>query len=167
MVKTTPDMIVSGLAIAWSVSLPLFPDTLFSLVDNVVGVLVLLVAVLLVLPYGAIPGVLTIVAVALTFVERNRRKIASKLLTDGQPSLEKQLESAPPMSSEEIHPQWEPPAEDETNFSPDHDQSDSFEPVASSINEKTAIPTIGTNTGSDAAARFYINQHLGKTDLLE
>ncbi|NBO61310.1 MAG: hypothetical protein EBU82_10115 [Flavobacteriia bacterium] len=157
MINTTPDMIVSGVAIAWSVALPFLPDTFFPLIDNVVGVIVLLLAVLLSLPYGAIPGVLTLVAVALTFVERNRRKVASKLLTDGQPSLQKQ--------SEEVHPQWEPPHEDETKFTPEGDQTDTFEPVAASINEKTAIPTISTNTGSDAATRFYINQHLGKTDL--
>lgn len=163
--NTTPDMIVSGLAIAWSVSLPFFPDTLFTLLDNVVGVFILLIAVLMALPQGAIPGVLVIVAVALTFVERNRRKVASKLLTDGQPSLQKQLESAPPMSNEEVHPQWEPPTEDEAKFTPQEDQTDAFEPVASSINEKSAIPTINTNTGSDAATRFYINQHLGKTEL--
>jgi hypothetical protein len=165
MIKTTPDMIVSGIAIAWSVALPFLPDTFFPLIDNALGVIVLLLAVLMALPYGAIPGVLTLVAAALTFVERNRRKIASKLLTDGQPTLKQQLEPAPPMSSDEVHPQWEPPAEDETKFSPEGDQTDAFEPVASSINEKTAIPTINTNTGSDAATRFYISQHLGKTDL--
>lgn len=158
-------MIASGAAIAWSISLPFLPDAFFPLLDNVVGVLILLVAVLMALPQGAIPGVLTIVAVALTFVERNRRKVASKLLSDGEPTLEKQLESAPPMSQDEVHPQWEPPTEDETKFSPDNDATDSFEPVASSINEKTAIPTINTNTGSDAATRFYVSQHLGKTEL--
>jgi hypothetical protein len=165
MSKTTPDMIVSGLAIAWSVSLPFVPDAFFPLLDNVVGVLILLLAILLALPQGAIPGVLTVVAVALTFVERNRRKVASKLLTDGQPTLETQLQSAPPMSQDEVHPQWEPPTDDETKFMPEQDATDSFEPVASSINEKSAIPTINTNTGSDAATRFYISQHLGKTDL--
>ena len=165
MIKTTPDIIVSGIAVAWSVGLPFFPDALFSLLDNVVGVFVLLIAVLMALPQGAVAGVLVIIAVALTFVERNRRKVTSKLLTDGQPTLEKQLESAPPMSSEEVHPQWEPPTEDETKFTPEHDQNDTFEPVAASINEKSAIPTINTNTGSDAATRFYVNQHLGKTEL--
>jgi uncharacterized membrane protein YgaE (UPF0421/DUF939 family) len=47
MIKTTPDMIVSGGAILWSVCLPLFPDTIFTLLDNVVGVLVLLLVALM------------------------------------------------------------------------------------------------------------------------
>lgn len=165
MVKTTPDMIVSGLAIGWSIGLPFLPDTFFSLIDNVVGILVLLILALLVLPYGPVPGVLTLVAVALTFVERNRRKVATKLLEDGKPTLQKQLAPAPPMSDMEVHPQWEMSNEDETNFYPQEDQTDTFEPVASSINEKTVIPTIGTNTGTDSATKFFVNQHLAKTDL--
>ena len=165
MTQITPDMIVSGLAIGWSVLVPYLPDTFFVLVDNILGVLLLLVVALLVLPYGTVPGVLTLVAVALTFVERNRRKVTTKLLMDGKPTLEKQLESAPPMSDMEIHPQYETTHEDESKFFPDGDQTDKFEPVAASINEKSAIPTIGTNTGSDSATKFFLNQHLAKTEL--
>jgi|688.fasta_scaffold778864_2 hypothetical protein len=165
MMKTTPDMLVSGTAILWSVLVPFLPDTFFSLLDNVVGVLVLLILALVALPQGPVPGVLVLVAVALTFVERNRRKVATKLMRTDVPSLAKQLESAPPMSDQEVHPQWDVTHEDETKFFPEQEQTDAFEPVAASINEKTAIPTIGTNTGTDSATRFFINQHLAKTDL--
>ena len=165
MVQTTPDMIVSGLAIGWSVGLPFLPDALFGLLDTMVGVFVLLLAVLLALPHGPIPGVLTLVAVGLTFVERNRRKVATKLLSEGKPTLQQQLAPSPPMSDTEVHPEWEVSQEDETKFFPDQDQTDSFEPVASSINEKSAIPTINTNTGTDSATRFFVSQHLAKTDL--
>lgn len=165
MVKTTPDIIVSGFALGWAVSLPFLPDTMFGLLDTSVGVLILLLAVLLALPQGTVPGVLTLLAVALTFVERNRRKIATKLLTDEEPSLKQQLAPSPPMTEAEIHPEWEVSQEGETQFQPEQDQTDSFEPVASSINEKTAIPTINTNTGTDSATRFFVSQHLAKTDL--
>ena len=158
-------MIVSGGAILWSVCLPLFQDTIFTLLDNVVGVLVLLLVALMALPQGVVPGVLTLIAVALTFVERNRRKIATKLLSDGKPTLAKQLEPAPPMSDNEVHPEWETSQEDETKFFPEQEQTDAFEPVASSINEKSAIPTINTNTGTDSATRFFVSQHLAKTEL--
>lgn len=165
MIKTTPDMMVSGLAIAWSVALPFVPDAFFPLIDNIVGIFVLLVVALVALPQGPVPGVLTLIAVALTFVERNRRKVATKLLTEGKPTLEQQLAPAPPMSFEEVHPTYESSPEEESKFFPEQDATDTFEPVASSINEKTAIPTIGSNTGSDSAARFYVSQHLGKTEL--
>lgn len=165
MVKTTPDMMVSGLAVAWSLSLPFLPDGFFSLLDSVVGVFILLLVALLALPQGPLPGVLTLGAVALTFVERNRRKVSRKLLSEGVPSLKTQLAPAPPMSPAEVHPQWEVSNEDETNFYPDGDQTDAFEPVASSINEKSAIPTIDTNEGINAATKFFVSQHLAKTDL--
>ena len=165
MVKTTPDMIVSGLALVWAVSLPFLPDTMFGLLDSIIGVLVLLLAVLLALPQGTVPGVLVLLAVALTFVERNRRKVATKLLPEIQPTLQQQLAPSPPMSEAEIHPEWETSQEEETKFFPEEQQTDSFEPVASSINEKSAIPTINTNTGTDSATRFFVSQHLAKTDL--
>lgn len=165
MMKTTPDMIVSGIAILWSICIPFFPDTLFTLLDNVVGVFLLLLISLMALPQGVVPGVLTLIAVALTFVERNRRKIATKLLTNDQPTLQKQLEPSPPMSDNEIHPNYEMSHDDETSFYPEQDQTDSFEPVASSIDEKSVIPTINTNTGTDSATRFFVSQHLAKTDL--
>jgi hypothetical protein len=69
------------------------------------------------------------------------------------------------MSDMEVHPQWETSNEDETPFYPEQDQTDTFEPVSSSINEKTAIPTIGTNTGTDSATKFFVSQHLAKTEL--
>lgn len=163
--KTTPDMIISGFAIAWSLGLPFLPDAFFSLIDTKVGVFFLLILVLVVLPQGPVPGVLTVLAVALTFVERNRRKVRGKLLVEKPVTLETQLEPSPPMSDQEIHPQWETSHEDETTFYPEEDQTNTFEPVASSINEKSAIPTISTNEGTSAATKFFINQHLAKTDL--
>lgn len=165
MMKTTPDILVSGTAVLWSIGVPYLPDTFFALLDNVVGVLILLILAILALPLGPVPGVLVVVAVALTFVERNRRKVSNKLMKETGPTLEQQLESAPPMSDQEIHPQWETSPEDETKFFPEETQTDAFEPVASSINEKSAIPTIGTNTGTNAATRFFVSQHLAKTEL--
>ena len=170
MFKTTPDMIVSGVAIAWSLGVPYFPDSLFQLLDGVLGIFILLAVALIALPYGPLAGVLTLVAVALTFVERNRRKVETKLMKEETPTLEKQLEPAPPMSNDEVHPEWETSGiePEKTGFYPEEEeQSNSFEPVDSSINEKSAIPTIGTNTGIDSATKFFINQHLAKTDLLE
>lgn len=161
----TPDMMVSGVAIGWSLTVPFLPDSFFPLLDNVIGVLLLLILALVALPYGPVPGVLTLIAVALTFVERNRRKVATKLLNEGKPTLEQQLEPAPPMNEQEVHPQWDHTPEEETKFYPEDNQTDAFEPVASSINEKSAIPTINTNTGSDSAVRFFESQHLAKTDL--
>lgn len=161
--KATPDMILIGLAIAWSLFLPSYPDTLFVLLDSLIGVFLLLLVVLLVLPQGVIPGVLVMFAVALTFVERNRRKINHKIVMTDYPTLKQQLAPSPPMSPLEVHPAYEYAEHDETTFYPEEQQNDSFEPVAPSIDEKAPIPVISSNM--DKAEKFYIQQHLGKTDL--
>lgn len=161
----SPDMIIIGLAVLWSLFLPSYPDTLFALLDGLVGVFLLLLIVVVVLPQGVVPGVLVMVAVALTFVERNRRKINRKIvMIDSAPRLEQQLAAAAPMSPLEVHPVYEQAEHDETSFYPQqNDGSDTFEPVDTSINEKAPIPVISSNT--DKAERFFISQHLGKTDL--
>jgi hypothetical protein len=120
--------------------------------------------VLLALPYGATPGILVFVAVALTFVERNRRKISKKMILVDSPDLKQQLAPAPPMSTEEIHPAFEIPGMEESPFMPEKNDSDVFEPVGTSINEKMPNPT--ATPDNDATERFYIDQHLARTELL-
>jgi hypothetical protein len=165
MTNLSPDMIVSGVAVGWAVVLPFLPDSFFPLLDGVIGVFVLLMVALLALPQGPLPGILTLAAVALTFVERNRRKVATKLLTEDVPNLETQLAPSPPMSPQEVHPEYEESMQEETSFYPEEQQTDGFEPVAQSINEKVALPTISTNEGTASATRFFLKQHLAKTDL--
>ena len=166
MAKTLPtDTIVIGIAVVWALLLPYFPDTLFMLLDSLVGVFFLLLVVLFALPQGAVPGILVVVAVALTFVERTRRKIQRKIIE--APILTQQLAPAPPMSPYEVHPAFEHAdmsAEDAENpFMPEENASDKFQPVGVSIDEKNAIPTISSNT--DSAERFFIRNSLAKTEL--
>ncbi len=163
LLKTTPDILIT-IAVVWSLSLPFLPDGVFKVADTALGVFLLLIVALTSLSYGPVVGILALIAVALTFVERNRRKIASKILVH-EPTLERQLASAEPMSPAEVHPNYEISHEDETFFMPEQDSSDTFQPVGPSINEKAAIPTIGSNEGSDSAQKFFIDQHLAKTTL--
>jgi hypothetical protein len=165
MVKSIPtDTVLIVLAILWSILLPSYSDGFFQLFDTVLGVFVLLVAVLLALPYGPIPGVLVFVAVALTFVERNRRKISKKMVLVDSPDLKQQLAPAPPMSTEEVHPAFEIPGMEESPFMPEKTDSDVFEAVGPSINEKMPNPTATPN--NDETEKFYIDQHLARTELL-
>jgi hypothetical protein len=161
--KTTPDILIT-IAVVWSLSLPFLPDSVFQLADTILGVFALLLTALLSLNYGPVVGILALIAVALTFVERNRRKISSKILVH-EPTLERQLAPAEPMSPAEVHPNYEISHEDETFFFPEQDSSDSFKPVGNSIDEKAVSPTIGSNEGSDSAQKFFIDQHLAKTTL--
>jgi hypothetical protein len=149
--------------IAWSLSLPFLPNHLFKLIDNIVGVLIILLVVLLSLPYGAVVGVVAILAVALTFVERNRRKIKTKILNP-DPNLQEQLKPAPPMREDEVHPGFDVPDIDAVPFVPSEESgSNEFHAVDTSLDEKQPIPTISSNT--DTAERFFIEQDLGRTEL--
>lgn len=157
------DTILIGAAIAWSLALPFFPTTLFELLDSLVGAFLLLFVVLLALPYGPVPGVLVFVAVALTFAERNRRKIQRKILSAEVPDLKQQLAPAPPMSPDEVHPVFDYPEYNEDQFQPEENATNDFHPVGSSINDKMPIATIDSN--SNTASKFYQNEHLGATTL--
>lgn len=162
--KIAPDVIIITLAVGWSMLLSTFPDTLFDLLDSLIGVFLLLLVVLLALPHGVVPGILVMIAVALTFVERNRRKINRKMVTVDFPGIKQQLAPAPPMSPLEVHPSYEYAEHDETSFYPEKDSNDNtFEPVGESINEKNVIPVISSNT--DKAEHYYTTMHLGKTSL--
>lgn len=147
--------VISGVAITWSLLLPFLPTALFALVNNIVGALVLLSVALLSVRYGPIPGVLTVVAVALTFVERNRRRINS---IQSEPTLKEQLAPAPPMSTNEVHPAFDEPMEDSSSFVP-KDDVEHF-----SANEKMGVETISSNTGE--AGHHFQSRGFGKTDLL-
>ena len=166
MVKSlSTDTIVIGTAIAWSVFLPFYPDTLFDLLDGIVGVFLLLFVALLALPCGVVPGVLTFVAVALTFVERNRRKINKKIIDIPQATYQQQMAPSPPMSDEEVHPAYEYPQEEEVPFYPEENATDNFEPVGTSIDEKQPIRTLTPD--NDQTERLYVQQNLGDTELKE
>ena len=164
--RISTDTLIIGIAAAWSLALPYFPDALFHLLDSLIGAFLLLLVVVLLLPQGVVPGVIVVAAVALTFVERNRRKIGGKLQDLSYPTLQQQLAPSPPMSDQEVHPAYEVPptgSEEDTSFFPEGDASDRFEAVAPSMDEKQAIPTISSNT--DTAERFYIRNAFAKTDL--
>jgi hypothetical protein len=135
------DQFIIVASLLWSLGLPYFPDTAFQLLDTLVGAFLLLLIAVLSLSYGPVPGVLTLCAVALTFVERNRRKIKTHILT--QPTLDEQLASAPPQSADEIHPPFDAPTPDDIPFVPKEDATDEFEGIGfSSIDEKHVIETV-------------------------
>ena len=124
----------------------------------------MLFVVLLALPCGPIPGVLTLVAVALTFVERNRRKISKKIV-NSDVTYEQQMAPSPPMSPDEVHPPFDVPSHEETPYYTTQDASDGFEGIDSSIDEKQVIPTLSPD--NDASERLYVDTHLGSTELKE
>jgi hypothetical protein len=148
------DQVIIVAALLWSLGLPYFPDAAIQILDTLFGAFILLLVSVLTLSYGPVPGVLTLCAVALTFVERNRRKIKTYILNE-QPSLDQQLAPAPPQSADETHPQFDTPTEEDIPFVPKEDATDEFEDVGfSSIDEKHVIPTVNPG-GADHNTNAY------------
>jgi len=162
---TTTGQLIVGTAVLWSLLLPYYPTELLQLLDTFLGAFVLLLSALLVLPYGVIPGVAVLLAVALTFVERNRRKIQTTIVkkTPSLNILDTQLMPAPPMSPEEVHPDFESPQEEEEVFMPTEDSTDRFTRVDESMDEKPLNATVPSN--NNAVARILVNSSLAKTTL--
>jgi len=159
------DTILIGIAVVWSLCLPFYPDALFVLLDSMIGVFLMLFAALIALPYGTVPGVVVLIAVALTFVERNRRKIQRKIIDIPAVTYQEQMAPSPPMSFDEVHPAYETPEHDEVPFYPETDASDRFDAVGTSINDKQVIRTLTPH--NDQTERLYVNQQLGDTELKE
>lgn len=169
MATVTPQHIVSFIAVAWAVLLPFLPAQFLDLFRGTVGSLILLVIVLAAVSLGPIPGTLVFFAALLTFVQRNRGIIQTKMSsrTDQvvrEPSYDRQMESAAPMSETEVHPQPELPSREEHGFLPSEDDgTNHFEPVDTSINEKTALETISPLP--ERAVDYYLQQGLADTNL--
>ena len=158
-----------GLSVIWAILLPFLPNYVLATSDNLLVTLLLLVVLVYSLNFGSLAGIFTFMAVALTFVERNRRKALPKLnampVEVAEESLTQQLAPSPPMSPDEVHPAPETPEEDVLRFVPSSESGDNtFAPVAPSIDEKTPVPTIGPN--NDKAEQFFLSHDLGKTTLL-
>ena len=169
MATVTPQHIVSFVAVAWAVLLPFFPSQFLDVFRGTAGSLILLVTVLAAVSLGPIPGTLVFLAALLTFVQRNRGILQTKMSsrTDQkvrEPSYEQQTAPAPPMSDTEVHPLPDLPPREEHSFLPsDDDGSNHFEPVDNSINEKDVIETISPLP--ERAVDYYLQQGLADTNL--
>ena len=161
------ESIISIGAVVWAVGLPFFPAPVLQTLRHPLAAFVLLAIVLIALPYGPIPGVLVLLAVMLTFVERNRVTIQNAFLakaTGEEPKYEQQLAASPPMSPDEIHPSPVVPDVESIDFQPNEESgSNAFEAIGDSQDEKNVIQTISSTP--EVAAKFFVNQGFGATDL--
>jgi hypothetical protein len=163
---STQSMISIG-AVAWAVGLPFLPSQVHQVLRHPIAAFVLLAIVLVALPYGPVPGVLVLLAVLLTFVERNRVTIKNSLLekaAGADPTYQEQLQASLPMDPNEVHPLPTVPDTEEIAFMPNDDMgTNEFEPVAATQDEKNVIQTISST--SDVAGKFFLNQGLASTKL--
>lgn len=161
------ESIISIGAVTWAVALPFLPSQVHEALRHPLAAFVLLVLVLGGLRYGPVPGVLVLLAVLLTFVERNRVTIKNTLLEKAagkEVTYQEQLQASLPMDPNEVHPLPTNPATESIDFMPNDEMgSNEFEPVAQTQDEKNVIPTISSTP--EVAERYFLKQGLASTNL--
>jgi hypothetical protein len=169
MATVSPQHMVSCLAVVWAILLPFLPLQVLNLFRGVVGSLALLLLILAAASLGPQSGVLVFLAALLTFVQRNRSIISTKMSsrtdqTVKETSYDDQMASAPPMDDNETHPLPQLPPREQHSFLPsDDDGSNNFEAVDSTINEKNPIKTISPLP--EQAADYFLQQGFADTTL--
>jgi hypothetical protein len=123
------------------------PTGLLMILDNVVVRILIVGALLYLISLGPTAGIFGLLAIAIMFLERNRRKVAVAakkidLMDVSRPSQATVEEASTPQQTVPVLP-FDKPDETETDFLP-HETCDSgnFEPVAPTINNKAVLATI-------------------------
>jgi hypothetical protein len=152
------------LCLAIFVVTPWLPTVLVNLlVGNYVTVFILLAANLYLLRVNAILSVAFFLAVGSLFLENRKRKLATietaKITTsiDGTTAAPVSALSVPAedLIDGEVHPEHETPSTEEHGFEPTSEgQSNEFNKVGESIDEKHLIPTEDVRSASMEADKF-------------
>ena len=123
------------------------PTDILLLLDNFVVRIAIVFALLYLISLGPTAGILGLMAVAVMYLERNRRKVvvAAKkmdLMDWSRPEQATVEEASEPQKIVPVN-EFDKPDEEEFDYMP-HETCDSgnFEPVAPTINEKAVLSTI-------------------------
>jgi len=145
------------------------PTKLLMLLDHLVIRMALVLLLLYLMRVGPTAGIFGLMAIAILYLERNRRKIAETLLkmdsayTLNHPQATVE-EASQPQKTVPVIP-FDVPESFETDFLPT-EASDSafFEPVAETINQKAVLSTIYPSGSPSASESLYENLGFGHVD---
>jgi hypothetical protein len=123
------------------------PTDLLLLLDNIIIRIFIVLVLLYLISIGPTAGILALMTVAVMYLERNRRKVvvAAKkidLMDFNRPEQATVEEASKPQTTVPVN-EFDKPDENEFDYMP-HEicKSDTFEPVAPTINEKAVLSTI-------------------------
>ena len=123
------------------------PTGLLLLLDNVVVRIGVVLALLYLITLGPTAGIFGLMAIAIMYLERNKRKVvvAAKKLDEmdwDQPKQATVEEASKPQTTVPVN-EFDKPNNEESDFFPDETcDSGNFEPVAPTINEKAVLASI-------------------------
>lgn len=141
------------------------PTGLLLLLDNIVIRVAIVLGLLYLITIGPTAGIFGLMAVAIMYLERNKRKvsIAAKKLDAmdwERPTQATVEEASKPQTTVPVN-EFDKPQEEESYYIPsDSCDTDNFEPVAPTINEKAVLATIyplnkGAPEAGDASDMLY------------
>ena len=141
------------------------PTGLLLLLDNVLIRLLVALALLFLISVGPMAGIFGLMAIAILYLERNRRKVVVALqkvdlMDNATPQQATVEEAGQPQKTVPVNPFDKPEAEESDYFPDDGCESGQFEAVAPTINEKAVLATIyplhknGPEAGTGSNALF-------------
>jgi len=153
-----------AICLAVFVATPWMPTSVVDLfVGNYLSVFIILVANLYLLRIDAVLSIAFFLVAGSLFLENRKRKLESiegrqlKFSIDGTSTAPVSVLSVPAedLIDGEVHPEHEVPSTDEHGFEPTSEgQSNEFNKVGISIDEKHVIPTEETHSATEMADKF-------------
>ena len=150
-----------------TLSAPFLPSGLLLLLDNLVVRLAMVAFLFYCIQVGPTVGIFGLIAIAVLYLERNRRKVgvalekldAMEVPKDPQATVE---EASQPQKTVPVR-EFDNPSPVETTYVPDDDGSDlNFEAVAPSINQKSVLSTIyPLSSSSSGSGAQYLFEKMG------
>jgi hypothetical protein len=138
---------------------PFLPTNLLLLLDNIVVRITFVVLLLFMMNQGPTVGLFCFMAIALLFLERNRRKVEvalQKLDSMEVPRMPQATveEASRPQQTVPVQ-EFDVPEQDEMSFLPQEDALSEFEPVAPSMNQKAVLSSIYSDGSASATQDIY------------
>ena len=148
-----------------ALSTPFLPSKLLFLLDTLLVKLGMVVLLLYLIRVGPTVGIFGLMAIALLFLERNRRKVGHALekldaMDVHRPPQATVQEASLPQKTVPVRA-FDQPSPVESTFVPDGDDDSNFEPVAPTINQKAVLSSIYPLSSASSTASQFLYEKLG------
>lgn len=161
------EYIIIGINLLVFVIAPFLPNIVYTgFVETYPGITLLLLASLYSVTYGYLTTVSVFIGIASLYSESHARKarnVKGFAKASNTNEFENQIQPAPELVPNEIHPDIEQPDSEVIKSVPDNDELDNiFKSVDRSINEKTNLPTVSNAKDAEST---YLKDNLAETEL--
>jgi hypothetical protein len=143
---------------------PYFPTSLLLLLDNVIIRVAIVFFLLFIVSKGPTAALFAFLAVAVYYLERNRRKVGHAITKWDQIYSRPATVKESSISAFDV-PAFDVPVEKEYEYISKQGCDSSFEPVAPSINQKSVLNTIYSSGSASSVSNLYEKLGVGHIGL--